>query len=251
MTARLMKISPAAVILLVCLSISSASAHAGGVPLLIAGESLEFKILYGSMPAGYARLEVESREGPGGEHYRITSTARSNRAVSLFFEVDDRVVADVDAVTYQTRRFEKDLCEGPFEKHVVFTCDPEGVVRSGEECLSPMPGTRDVLSALYYVRGLDLQVGQEIDIDTFEGNKTYRARVKVVGEERVATPAGDFDCLVIEPEIEEGIFGKAGRLVVWVTDDALKIPVLVKSSVSVGSFVAELVSASHPGGDQP
>ena len=69
------------------------------------------------------------------------------------------------------------------------------------------------------------------------------------GEERVTTPAGDFDCLVIEPEVEEGIFGKAGRLVVWVTDDALKMPVLVKSKVSIGSFVAELVSASHLGGD--
>jgi len=246
---RLLKVSLTAMTLLVCLSMYSGSAHAGDVPLLIAGESLEFKIRFGSMPAGYARLDVESREGPAGEVYRITSVARSNDLVSLFFEVDDRVIVDVDAATYQTRRFEKDLHEGPFEKHMVFTCDPEGVVRSGERCLSPMPGTRDVLSALYYVRGLDLKVGQELDIDTFDNGKIYRACVKVIGEERVTTPAGTFDCLVIEPEIEEGIFGKAGRLVVWVTDDALKIPVLVKSSVSVGSFVAELVSASHLGGD--
>ena len=245
----LMKVSLTAMTLLVCLCLYSTDAHAGDVPLLIDGESLEFSIRYGSMPAGYARLEVESREGPGGELYRITSVARSNDVLSLFFEVDDRVVAEVDAVTYQTRRFEKDLREGPFEKHMVFTCDPEGVVRSGEKRLSPMPGTRDVLSALYYVRGLDLRVGQELAIDTFDNGKIYRACVKVIGEERVSTPAGDFDCLVIEPEIEEGIFGKAGRLVVWVTDDALKMPVLVKSKVSVGSFVAELVSASHLGGE--
>lgn len=246
---RSTEVSLTAMTLLVCLSLCSGVAHADNVPLLIAGERLEFRIRYGSMPAGYARLEVESCEGPGGELYRITSVARSNALVSLFFEVDDRVTAEIDAVTYQTRRFEKDLREGPFEKHVVFTCDPEGVVRSGEKCLSPMPGTRDVLSALYYVRGLDLEVGQELEIDTFEGGKIYRACVKVIGEERVMTPAGSFDCLVIEPEVEEGIFGKAGRLVVWVTNDALKIPVLVKSKVSVGSFVAELVSARYPGGD--
>jgi hypothetical protein len=245
---RLMKIGLAAMTLLLCLSGFVEAAHAGDAPLLIDGESLEFQIRYGSMPAGHARLHVESCEGPGGELYRITSVARSNDFISIFFEVDDRVVTEVDAVTFQTRRFEKDLREGPFEKHVVFTCDPEGVVRSGEKCLYAKPGTRDVLSALYYVRGKDLEVGEELDIETFDNGKIYSARVKVIGEERVSTPAGDFDCLVIEPEVEEGIFSKTGRLVIWVTDDALKMPVLIKSKVSVGSFVAELVSASHLGG---
>jgi hypothetical protein len=245
---RLIQVGLAAMTLLLCL-FASGGALAGDAPLLIPGECLEFKIRYGSLPAGHARLEVESLEGPGGELYRITSVARSNDFFSLIFEVDDRVTADVDAATYQTRRFEKDLREGPFTKHVVFTCDPEGVVRSGEKCLNSKPGTRDVLSALYYVRGRDLEVGQEIDIETFDNGKIYPARVKVIGEERVTTPAGDFDCLVIEPVVEEGIFAKTGRLVIWVTDDALKIPVLVKSKVSVGSFVAELVSASNVGGD--
>jgi hypothetical protein len=229
-------------------SISLGVAHADEKPLLIPGEDLEFRIRYGGMPAGNARLKVESCEGPRGELYRITSVARSNDFVSLFFEVDDKVIAELDAETYQIRRFEKDLREGPFEKHMVFTCD-EDVVRSGEQCLNPKPGTRDVLSALYYVRGRDLRVGDELEIETFDNGKIYQACVKVTGEERVTTPAGSFDCLVIEPEIEEGIFGKAGRLVVWVTDDALKMPVLVKSTVSVGSFVAELVGASHLGGE--
>lgn len=248
MVRRLTRASLAAMTLFLCLLIYAGAARGDDTPLLIAGESLEFQIRYGSMPAGHARLYVESLEGPRGELYRITSVARSNDFISLFFEVDDRITADVDAATFQTRRFEKDLREGPFEKHVVFTCDAEGVVRSGEQCLYAKPGTRDVLSALYYVRGKDLRVGQELAIETFDNGKIYPARVKVVGQERVSTPAGHFDCLVIEPEVEEGIFSKKGRLVIWVTDDALKMPVLVKSKVSVGSFVAELVDASHLGG---
>ncbi|MGD9142117.1 MAG: DUF3108 domain-containing protein [bacterium] len=248
MTRGLKRFAPAALALLVCFSVFPGAARAGDRPLLIPGENLEFRIRYGGMPAGIARLKVESCEGPRGELYRITSEARSNDFVSLFYKVDDRVIAELDADTYQIRRFEKDLREGPFEKHMVFTCD-EDVVRSGEQYPGPKPGTRDVLSALYYVRGMDLSVGDELEIETFEGGKIYRARVKVIGEETVTTPAGDFDCLVIEPEIEEGIFGKAGRLVMWVTDDALKIPVLVKSTVSVGSFVAELIGSSHLGGE--
>jgi hypothetical protein len=241
----LMKVGLAAMTLLLCLPPAARSEVAGEVPLLIPGESLEFRIRYGSIPAGHARLAVESCDGPGGGIYRITSVAHSNDFISLFFEVNDRIVADIDAATYQTRRFEKDLREGPFEKHVVFTCDCEDVVRGGGGCFSTKPGTRDVLSALYYVRGKDLRVGQEVDIETFDNGKFYPATVKVIREENVTTPAGSFDCLVIEPVIEEGIFSKAGRLLIWVTNDALKVPVLVKSKVSVGSFAAELVSASH------
>jgi hypothetical protein len=46
---------------------------------------------------------------------------------------------------------------------------------------------------------------------------------------------------VVEPEIVEGVFAKAGRLVIYLTDDALRLPVLLKSKVKIGSFVAELV----------
>jgi len=240
----------AAPALLACLLAHGAAAAAGDVPLLIPGESLEYSIRYGAIPAGHARLTVEFHERPGGGLYRITSVARSNDLVSVFFEVDDRVTAELDADTYHLRRFEKDLREGPFERHVVFTPE-ERTVRDGERRPGPEPGTPDVLSALYYVRARDLRVGDEVDFEAFEGGRVYRARVKVIGEEEVTTPAGSFDCLVIEPDIEEGVFGKTGRLVMWITNDALKVPVLVKSSTRIGSFVAELVGAFLPGGETP
>jgi hypothetical protein len=214
-------------------------------PLLIDGEKLEFEILYGVMPAGRASLEVKGRTTSEGDVYRIVSTARSNDVVSLFFEVNDVLVSEVDAETADPLFFEKRLREGPFRKDEWAVYEPRGVVRTKKREYEVEPGTRDILSALYYVRGHDLEVGDEIVVRAFEGDKSYDARVRVLRRERVRTDQGDYDCLVIEPDIVEGAFAKSGKIHIWLTDDALKIPVLMKSKIAIGSFVARLVGSTH------
>ena len=214
-------------------------------PLLIDGEKLEFEILYGAIPAGRASLEVQGRATSDGGVYRIVSKARSNDVISLFFEVDDLIVSEVDAETSAPLLFEKRLREGPLERNERVEYRPMGLVRTEEREYRVEPGTRDILSALYCVRGHDLEVGDEVIIKAFEGGKSYDARVRVLRRETVSTKRGDYDCLVIEPDIVEGVFAKTGKLLIWLTDDALKIPVLMKSKVAVGSFIARLVGSTH------
>ncbi len=214
-------------------------------PLLIDGEKLEFEIFYGAIPAGRASLEVKGRVTSNGEVYRIVSRARSNDVISLFFEVDDVIVSEVDAETLVPLFFEKRLREGPFERDEWAVFEPMGVVRTDKREYRVEPGTRDILSALYYVRGHDLKVGDEVVVKAFEGGKSYDARIRVLRKETVSTGRGDYDCLVIEPDIVEGAFAKTGKMLIWLTDDALKIPVLMKSKVAVGSFIARLVGSTH------
>jgi hypothetical protein len=217
-------------------------------PLIIDGERLDFEISYGGIPAGHASLEVTGTETERGEVLRITSRAQSNDVISVFFRVDDRLIAEVDAATLESKYFEKRLREGPFEKDEWATygrSESGGVVRTKNREYAVDPGTRDILSALYYVRGQDLKVGEDVTVNTFEGGKNYAARVKVLRSERMSVGDDDIDCLLIEPEIKEGAFAKTGKLQIWVTDDDLKIPVLMKSKVAIGSFVAKLVRSSH------
>ena len=48
---------------------------------------------------------------------------------------------------------------------------------------------------------------------------------------------------MIEPLLRSaGLFKHEGRLTIWLTDDARRMPVLMKSQVAVGSIVAELES---------
>jgi hypothetical protein len=100
---------------------------------------------------------------------------------------------------------------------------------------------QDVLSAFYYVRSLDLEPGGEYAVPAHSSRKTYDLKVLVHGRERVEVPAGEWDCLIVEPIIEgEGLFKHEGKLTLYLTDDDLKIPVLIKTKVPVGTIDVEL-----------
>jgi hypothetical protein len=105
------------------------------------------------------------------------------------------------------------------------------------------PRVQDVLSALYFVRTLPLEVGQSIAIANHIDGKNYPLVVKVHGRERVKVDAGEFDCLVVEPILRgPGVFTQKGRLTVWLTDDDVRMPVLMKSKVVIGHVAAILKS---------
>ena len=68
--------------------------------------------------------------------------------------------------------------------------------------------------------------------------------VRVLGRETVKTPAGRFKCVVLEPLLKAGgIFKNKGRLVIWLTDDERRMPVMMKSKVAIGSISVVLTEA--------
>jgi hypothetical protein len=102
---------------------------------------------------------------------------------------------------------------------------------------------QDVLSAFYFIRTQDLKVGQSIFVDNHADKKNYPLEVKVLRKERIKVPAGTFNCVVVEPILKaSGIFQQKGSLTVWLTDDQIKMPVLMKSKVFIGSISTELTN---------
>ena len=79
-------------------------------------------------------------------------------------------------------------------------------------------------------------------LDIVNREKQYPLIVKVLKKETVKTPAGKFNCIVVEPQIRgEGIFVAKGKsLKVWLTDDKYKMPVKMEAEVFIGSVYAEL-----------
>jgi hypothetical protein len=90
-----------------------------------------------------------------------------------------------------------------------------------------------------------MKVGQTIHFSNFYQNKVYPLDVRYVGPENVETRAGKFHCKKIEPiVVKGGLFKNTGRIMVWITDDSLKVPVKVEAQVVIGSVAAELVNYS-------
>jgi hypothetical protein len=67
-----------------------------------------------------------------------------------------------------------------------------------------------------------------------EGN---RVTIRVIKRERIQVPAGEFDAMLIQPEITtSGIFSKNGQARVWLSDDSSRTLLQLKSRLSFGSI---------------
>jgi hypothetical protein len=212
-----------------------------------AGERLEFSVGYGMIKAGTAVMEIpEIVKLDGRRCYHIISTAQSNKVFSVFFKVDDKVESFMDMYGLYSLRYDKHIREGKFKAEASMVFDQGNhlaIYHSGKDTFQVPEYAQDVLSAFYFVRTQDLQVGKSIFVDNHTDRKTYSLEVKVLRKERVKVEAGEFDCLVVEPLLKTpGIFEQKGSLTVWLTDDEVKMPVLMKSKVFIGSISTELVS---------
>lgn len=207
------------------------------------GEKFTFAIQYGLIYAGDATLEIRNIAVIDSvKTYHIISTARTNRAFDVVFKVRDRVESFMDFDNLFSLRFEKHLREGKFKRDERVEFDQrEHIAVYPDKTVPIPPNTQDFLSALYYARTLPLEEGQAISMANHSGGKNYPIYVKVHGRERVSVPAGDFDCLVVEPVLQtSSIFEHKGKLTIWVTDDTLRMPVLMRSKVVIGAFEAVL-----------
>jgi hypothetical protein len=211
------------------------------------GERLEFSVGYGVIKAGTAVMEIaEIVKIDGRKCFHIVSTARSNKFFSVFFKVDDRVESFMDVHGLYSWRYDKHLREGKFRADVSMVFDQEkhlALYNQGKDTFEVAEYAQDVLSAFYFVRTQELTLGRSIFVPNHTDKKNYPLEVKVLRKERVKVPAGEFDCVVVEPIMKTpGIFEHKGSLRVWLTDDEMKMPVLMKSKVVIGSISTELTS---------
>jgi len=224
------------------------------VPPFGVGERLTFEIKYGFIHAGTAVIGIPEVVDFGGrECYRILSVAESNAFISAFFPVRDVAESLLDARALRSLRFEKHLREGSFRSHESVILDQDRHVavyeKEGDDRLVPLSlDAQDILTSLYYVRMMDLEVGRSVYIENHADKKNYPLEIKVHRRERVSVPAGDFDCIVVEPVMRvAGLFSHKGSLVVWLTDDEYHVPVQMRSKVMIGSISAELKELRRAG----
>jgi hypothetical protein len=212
-----------------------------------AGESLRFSVQYGFIHAGSAWLEVpEVRLWRGHEVYTLVARAESNAFFSRFYKVRERIESYWDRHGLYSRRYFEDRREGKYRQKSDIIFDPEKheAIYSDGQAFPVPPRVQDALSAFYYARTQALPLGGSIVFHYHASRKSQPLQVKVLGRERIETPAGSFDCVAVEPILKAGgIFKNTGRLVVWLTDDPRRMPVLMKSKVLIGSISVVLQEA--------
>lgn len=210
-------------------------------------ERLIYQISMLGLPVGSAELVSRYVDG----EVRFTLRVKSNTAFSSLYPVDNVV-----ETRHIARRFIMTKImqhEGSFRSDEGFTINL-GKKRvswydniSGRSRTTTIPSEQvlDTLSGIYYLRNRQLQVGQTETIPIFDSEAYAEVPVEILRREVVRLPnITEVDTLVIKPlQKSAGIFRRTGDLLIWLTDDAYKVPVKIVTSIPLGTITIELISA--------
>lgn len=211
------------------------------------GEKLTFAVKYKFVTAGYATMSIGATPATVSDRpcYDIQFKVRTTNSFDKIFQVRDlyRTWVDVDGIF--PWKFQQQVREGDYSKDFSANIDQKAnMARTTQGSFKVPAYVQDVLSAFYYVRAYDIgsmKTGQSFLLKNFYGKNTHDLRVKMLGRETVTTEAGKFKCLKVEPLVQEGgLFKSEGKIIIWLTDDANKVPVKVSTKVAIGSIDSEL-----------
>ncbi|NLT52268.1 MAG: DUF3108 domain-containing protein [Ignavibacteria bacterium] len=212
------------------------------------GEKLTFDVNYGFVTAGVATMEIPKiKKISGREAYNVTFMVNTVPSFDIFYKVRDRYESYIDVEGLFPWRFEQHIREGGFSRDFsAFFDQRKGIAKTTEGKHEIPAYVNDIISAFYLARTFDyskLKIGDKFHLENFYKDKVYPLDVVYLGKETITVEAGTFNCVIVEPLVREGgLFKNEGNIVVWLTDDDLKIPVKVKTKVIIGSIDAELTA---------
>jgi hypothetical protein len=121
--------------------------------------------------------------------------------------------------------------------------DPTDPGRRPYQVASTIPDvTHDVVSGIYSLRLLPLEVGKTFSITVSDSGLVYTVPVIVAARERQKSIYGKVWTFRVEPQIfgENRPFNQKGRMVLWIMDDERRIPVRAEISASLGQIDVKL-----------
>ena len=215
------------------------------------GEKLTYDISWSKiLVAGVAIMEVQ--EGPitnGRPTYRFVISTQSAGMVERIFPIRHFVesVSDANDLYSNSFNLREDL-NGKLRKREITFDHKANTARfvlnyDTPEIYKVPERVHDALSVLYYVRATqDFRADKPIIVNVFDSDKTWSVEIYTLGKERISTPIGEFDTIKVKTYPKyEGVFMNKGEIFIWLTDDERKIPVLMQSTIMIGSIVSTLI----------
>ncbi|HEV7683354.1 MAG TPA: DUF3108 domain-containing protein [Pyrinomonadaceae bacterium] len=117
--------------------------------------------------------------------------------------------------------------------------DPNDPTRPPREAVAPFVGQiQDVLSAIYYLRTQQLEVGRTFEITVSDSGVVYHVPVQVVEKKQKKTALGRVEAFRVDPQVfgANGMLAGEGQFSIWITNDSKRIPVSARIKVKYGTF---------------
>lgn len=217
------------------------------------GERLAYDLDVMGAQAGKLALVALPPVGTGkNAELPFRALAASNSFFSKIRRVRGRSTSYVRASDMHPRRYREDSNEGGVIKSadVVFKRKNEGRLvtvqfqrnkAKGKANLRYLNEAFDPLSAMYYLRTIELKDGMPICFDAYSLRKLWRVSGKVKGIETVRVPAGTFQAWHIEGVAVRTDNPKSHREVhLWISNDEKRLPLAALGVIDLGPVRAQL-----------
>ena len=216
------------------------------------GEKLSFDVEWAGMVVGHAQIQILPTTDP--TLLVMRTTARANETIQSMYPVMDTIESFLDTGTGLPVSFAKRQLVGSYQAEFKVGFDRKNNLAkvTGSAKGKPRPDTLitlmggefDLLSAFFWMRRSNLVPGKSLWFPLVDNRKRFATvEVACLRTETIETDAGDVKTLVMEPRIHgDALFASKGKLTVWVTDDAMHVPVRMTSKIKLGTIKANLVS---------
>ncbi|MDA7502091.1 DUF3108 domain-containing protein [Chitinophagales bacterium] len=224
------------------------------------GERLEYKAYYhwGAIWIGMGRAEIQLQETElnGKQVLHAVGIGKTLPRYNWIFKVNDRYESYFLDEPMRPLRFVRNVKEGGYSKELQYSFDQDNqsfevdywFTQGKEQNVGVLPGlkpcTQDIISAFYQLRSLnsiDWFMGDTIPLNLVIDAEIYEVGLVYHGKEEIKTEFGKRECLKIEPILLAGdLFTEGDKMLVWVSNDANKLPLVVKSDLAVGEITMYL-----------
>jgi Protein of unknown function (DUF3108) len=218
--------------------------------LLHPGETLEYKANLPKLNSTVADLKIvaaEKRNNSGNGAWHLQAFAHTENPYRMVFPLDDQFDSYSDAGNLVSLQYEMHLNErGQKVDSVERMLDSATApVPEGTSAVRVMPGTRDPLGMLEYLRGVDWSRIEEVHSPVFDGHKLYEVRAVLIEKSTpVEVPAGKYNTKKIEIHvIDNGQESKDAHFLLYLTNDTARLPVLLEAVLPVATARVELTKA--------
>ncbi len=228
---------------------SSAPAEPGFT--LRAGEALEFAANVTQLNSRVANLKIvtaERRNFYGQNSWHLQAFAHTENPYRMVFELDDQFDSYSAAGNLASLQYELHLSERGQKVDSVqrMVSSPQEAAPADASAARVPAGTRDPLGLLQYLRGIDWNKTPEIHSAVYDGRKFYEVRAVLRGQAAaVQVPAGKYTATKIEIHVyENGAEMKDAHFLLYLSNDAARLPVLLEAVLPVATARVELTKAN-------
>ena len=227
------------------------------------GETLTYEGKVSKIIQGIAVADLTfTVDRADGADYLIKAEAKSKGTLLKLFRfsflqrlettVDDRGFRVTRTVKHDEQKDRVRNSEAIFDygdKRVTYTeVDPKDPMRPPRKIASEIEGTtHDLVSGVYTMRMLPLAVGKTFNLKISDSGLVYDVPVKVTGREMQKTEIGRVMCFRVEPQVfgPGRLIENEGSMVIWITDDARRLPVRSRVDAPVGKIEIRIQSVTN------